>query len=208
MLLVAAIASPTLLNLLAKPEAKEAISPVGSFSIPNVFDGDISPDGQRIAVATSNGIEIRDFTDGRLERRLGQARTDRVSWSPDGKKVAAMDEENLYVWDLASSVPEPRLRIRIRMQSPVSQPEWFPDSKRIATITQDGPLLIHDTDTGKALRRLDPPEGYSFCNTLSISPTSVIAAGCFEGHNALLILWNSTTTTGPLHAGQSTAFPL
>jgi len=191
MLVVAAIASPTLLNLLGKTEGSKAIAPIASLTLPNLLDGDISPDGQSIAVGTSKGIEIRSLADGSLERRLGSTEAYRVLWSPDGNRIAATSRENLYVyiWDLAFSVSEPKLHL----ERPTSRFNWFPDSKRIATLTRDGSLLIRDTDTGETLCRLDPPEGYSFCDALSISPTSMIAAGCFKGANALLVVWNSTT---------------
>lgn len=189
MLVVIAMTSPVLLSLLGRTADGESIAPVGSFSLPNVFDGEISPDGRSIAVATGKGIEIRSLVDGSLEHVLGSTETYRVLWSPDGTRIAATGREYMYIWDLAFSTSEPNLRI----EDSVSQFDWFPDSKRIAMTTKAGPLLVHKTDTGETLRHLDPPEGYGFCDALSVSPTGVIAAGCFQGEDAIVVLWNSTT---------------
>jgi len=163
-----------------------------TYVLPYVIGGSVSPDGTRLAVSTSCGIEIRSLPTGHLEQRLGENWSTNVAWSPDNKKIASVNGENLTVWDL-SHPQQPSLHISCRDLVLA----WLQDSARIATRSVEA-LTIRDAKTGKTLRQIQPPEDSVFCDTLAVSPTmSVIASAYVEGRGedcrASIVLRNSTT---------------
>lgn len=173
LLVAVAVASPALLGLLAGATVPQ-IAPVASFYLPHVQDASISPRGERIAVATTAGVEIRELESGELERRLGVGRIDRVSWSPDGGMIGAADREAISVWSLEEdqvicSIPYPHFAFA-----------WFPDSRRIATISRNREsLVVWDVQEDLLIHEIKAPDGQRICDTVAVSE-STIALGWWK----------------------------
>ncbi len=75
----------------ASPVPLPAVAPKLVATLPGViWSFDISPDGSKIAIATSKGLEIYDLKNFALLESLEAGVSQyNVSWSPDGKRLAA-----------------------------------------------------------------------------------------------------------------------
>jgi len=195
MLLLLAVASPTLLELFVSAAPQTSLWPASSFVLPALRAGGMAPGGDVIALATTCGVEIRSLHDGRLERRLGNDSTYRISWSPDGKRLAVVGDGDLSlsIWDLTSSSQEPVLQLNTRLGPIDADMDWFADSKRIATISRsENSIILWDAEKGRILRKIQSPIGWTVCHSIAISPRLIATAWARKG-NASIVLYNSTT---------------
>ena len=140
-----------------------------------IWSFDISPDGSQIAIATSKGLEIYDLkTFALLESLEAGASQYDVSWSPDGKRLAAgvglalkSPTENaggeavLRVWDTSTS---PRAgtgataKIVLEtnfagdmLNERILDLAWKPDGSALALSTDIHGVMVVDATTGKLL---------------------------------------------------------
>jgi Tol biopolymer transport system component len=115
-------------------------SVAGAHDIP----GSYSPDGSQIAFVrtTYTVLHLGELwvcnADGSNAHKITDTLVDyRVAWSPDGKRIAADDNKDIVVFDLANLGGQP-LRISIPNAFPTS-PRWEPDGSRLVF------LLSHKT---------------------------------------------------------------
>jgi serine/threonine-protein kinase len=142
-----------------------------------------SPDGERIAFVSPQGIEITPALGGTVRRLVALDRVPFASpaWSPDGRRIAYSDEAGLDVVDVASGQstllakpPQPLVRGSYWFDL-----QWSPDGRWIAASsgnfefafsslnlgnTLGSRILLIDTENGR-LTALPAPEG-----ALEISP--------------------------------------
>ena len=161
-----------------------------------------SPDGTRLAVASSIGIWIYDAESGE-ELALLTGYTDyvnSVAFSPDGNTLASGSEDvteddtevaTVCLWDVTSG---DLIRTLTGHPSSVSSVAFSPDGKTIASISSDWWnddyfILLWDVSTGTLKYELT--EYTDYVNSVSFSPDGkTIAVGSEE---STVRLWDATT---------------
>jgi WD40 repeat protein/DNA-binding SARP family transcriptional activator len=109
--------------------------------VPGAFDAALSPDGKRLAVSTQLGgrSAVFDVETGEKAFRLSEDESRAVSWSPDGRYVAATSDASIEVWDAATG----RLRHTLLGHGGlVWDVAWSPDSSRLVTGGSDGTARV------------------------------------------------------------------
>jgi TolB protein len=93
-----------------------------------------SPDSRHVVCSDyEKGIQVLDTVDGTATQLADSGRT--ASWSPDGRKIAFIDEYRLFVIPAAGG---PRRRLGIHKAAEFAAPTWSPDSQRVAYISPGG----------------------------------------------------------------------
>jgi WD40 repeat protein len=135
---------------------------------------DFSPDGQRLAATTRDGIKIWRVNDGQLQRTLQADKSDngatlRINFSPDGQTIAASSVDNtVRIWRISDSQLVTTLKGH---ENWVNDVRFSSDGQIIATASTDRTVKFWTRD-GQLLRTLEGHE--SAVNTLSFSPDSQI----------------------------------
>jgi serine/threonine protein kinase/WD40 repeat protein len=126
---------------------------IGSFSSAELARGDatvLSPDGQLVAAVEKSGT-LRQYdaeTGLPLPRAFEVGEwTDKLTISPDGRRIAAVrpEDHSVRVWDLATgrpagpALPHPREIYRVA---------FSPDGRLIASGSLDGPAWVWDIASG------------------------------------------------------------
>lgn len=100
-----------------------------------------SPDGERLAYATSSMVYVADLATGRSTRAVDGlfGSVVNMAWSPDGTRLVLGDsfaDGRIVVADLTGSDPltgsEPRVIVDLEWDQPPAQPVWSPDGTRVA----------------------------------------------------------------------------
>jgi WD40 repeat protein len=157
--------------------------------------GTFSPDGARLAVLDRDGSTmLLDATTGQVLRRLGKvkAHVPSVVYSPDGRWIAANDEETgrttkVVIWDAKTG------RLARSLDAGASSLErlaFSPDGRRLGATSDDLRVRVWDAETG---RKLWFAVAHSYlARALAFSPDGKqIATG--GGGDAPLKIWDSTT---------------
>jgi WD40 repeat protein/serine/threonine protein kinase len=77
-------------------------------------------------------------------------------WSPDGRRIAAVNNRTIKVWDLSSGN---ELLTLTNQFSSVRTVAWSPDSRRLARVTAYGKkVVVCDITIGKDTVEFDPPD--------------------------------------------------
>lgn len=157
---------------------------------------DHSPDGSRF-VHTVNawGIHVRDASSGKLlaEKYLVSARS--VAWSPDGKWIAvgkfgeecAILDANTLETVTVLSVPN-ALEVRCVRWHPNSR--WLAEAGRYRTPGTATEIRVHDTQSGKVLKRLAGHDGEVFHLSWDPSGNKLASSDRTE-----VIVWNHADET-------------
>lgn len=115
------------------------------------FNTALSPDGKRLAVVGESGESaVFDLKTGSEAFRLSGARSWGVSWSADGRYIAAGRHGDVGVWQAATG----KLRHTLIGHSGfIWSVAWSPDSSRLVTGGSDGVAKVWDV-RAKAAREL------------------------------------------------------
>jgi len=127
---------------------------VGSFTMP-VWQVAFSPDGVRLAAATSEGsIHFWKWPEGTAETNLRHpGGATGLAFSPDGKRIATSGyDAALRIWSLTSRGQEAAL---VGHAGTIWSVAWSPDGKRIASGGEDRTVRIWDAADGKLLKTIE-----------------------------------------------------
>ncbi len=123
---------------------------------------DVSRDSKVIALATSAGVMLYDFSSQKHLRTLNEtADIFSVAWSPDGSRLAAgsvlmagsdMGTAHLVVWDTSTwkTVFEPDFG-REMLNETFRDIAWSPDSRSLAVSTDVDGVIVFDMQTGNVI---------------------------------------------------------
>jgi WD40 repeat protein/DNA-binding SARP family transcriptional activator len=169
--------------------------------VPQAIDTALSPDGRRVAVARWwPGEEVGAVFDVRTGRQLfvldgpnccASPISRGVSWSPDGRLVAASSEGTARVWDAAGT---PRHTL-LGHSGFVLSVAWSPDSSRLVTGGSDGTAKVWDigSDGGRELWSLSAQETRSGILGVAFSHDgSRVMAG--DASISAVQVWNLAST--------------
>ncbi len=108
--------------------------------VDDAFGTALSPDGKRVAAASVSGRgAVFDVESGEKAFRLSGGESRAVSWSPDGRYVAASSDASIKVWEAAGG----RLRHTLLGHGDrVWSVAWSPDSSRLVTGAEDGLVKV------------------------------------------------------------------
>lgn len=176
---------------------------------------DWSPNGQRVAVASSTGIWLYDnnlndvsYAESPLNLVLD------MRFSPTGEKIAAVNMEGqIYIWEIAQLSEHFRPLTTMQAEFGLFSLTWSPDGNQLATGSWNGDVHIWNTETGELLI-LIPNLGGNLggsVTSLAWSPDgSQIAIGVSGGSESYLYLWEVQTEVlskkitiqaAPIHLG-------
>jgi hypothetical protein len=152
-----------------------------------------SPDGQRLASASSDGtVKVWDTQTGQEALVLRRRRVDLVSevqslaFSPDGRWLAlGNDDQTVTVWDAQSGE---EIRTFQEGTGPVNSMVFSPDSQRLITASVDGTVKVWDVQTGQDLLTL---KGGGSCVAISSDGQRLAAGGVSE----TVKLWETVPPT-------------
>ena len=90
-----------------------------------------SPDGLRLAVASSQGeIEVRDGTGKKiLEWNAAAGSVENIAWSPDAARIATLGDGALSLWNASDGQEQKTVSLGARATL-----AWSPDSRQIAVV--------------------------------------------------------------------------
>jgi WD40 repeat protein len=118
-----------------------------------------SPDGTRIVTGGNEGVKVWD---GRMEQIIISVPGRYAAFSSDGKQLVVgggpqrvEESRNVTIWDLDTGG---KVRTFYGHDLPVLSVAFSPDDKLIASCSEEGQAIIHDTVTGKQRYQLLPAE--------------------------------------------------
>ena len=160
-----------------------AIARLGKGSINEIA---YSPDGTRLAVASSIGVWLYDATTYQEVALLTGGKDDvhSVSFSPDGSTLASGSLHTVRLWDVETG--ENIKTLRGQNQFWVHSVSFSPDGSTLASGSWEDTVRLWDVETGKNIKTLKGHTG----RVLSVffSPDgSTLASGSWDG---TILLWD------------------
>ncbi|HTI70556.1 MAG TPA: serine/threonine-protein kinase, partial [Candidatus Limnocylindria bacterium] len=123
-------------------------------------DYDFSPDGQFVAVGLpEKGVSLHRLADGKeVGRWLGGNVFTRVRFSPDGRRLAALDGARAPVRDVfVIGIPKMTLVNHLNLGASPNSVAWSSDSRLLAVSEGDNTIGIHDSASGRLLSSIHSP---------------------------------------------------
>ena len=171
-----------------------------------------SPDGKKLAVASSIGIWLYDantykefaLLTGNWEK-LSSRKFVKVKYSPDGKILASVNHNEIYLWNTYTGNINAKIREHIYG---ITDIVFSPDGQTLVSSSKDATLRLWDTQTGNLKGVISEKRGVK---ALGFSPDGKILASS-GGENNAIRLWDFktcqhvATLRGATHSIHSLAF--
>src|SRR5439155_4197366 len=149
----------------------------------------LSPDGERLAIATMGPIEIHEIKSGKTVNSLwmGFHVPHHLAFSADGKRLAAaVWDGTVRVWD----IPSGKLLHTFRHADRATCVAFHPNGKQLASGSCDNTAKIWDLETGNEVQTLGGHIGYVM--TLAYSPDgSLLATASGHRYAGEVQLWET-----------------
>ncbi len=158
-----------------------------TWPVPDVSAAVFSPDATAVVVARPRELRMIDLAGREAPvRRAVPEIFGTVAFSPDGKRVAALDlrGEDVRVWTPASG----RLR-PLALKRPAAALTFTPDGRSVAVGGKDGDVAFLPLGTSEPDPDLDGPSGS--VSDLAYAGASVLATA---GASGTVVLWDPTAT--------------
>jgi len=143
----------------------------------------LAPDQTRLATVTSNGT-VRVWTLATAAGSYAHKGVARAAFHPDGRRLLAVSDFLVQVWDLATGAP-----LALRTTGQISHATFSPDGRRVVTTALDGIAKVWDTASGAEMLSLGHGRRLSHA---SFSPDGrwLATAGRAAGGQYDVALWN------------------
>lgn len=168
-----------------------------------VFDLDLSPDGQLIALGNVAGpASLWEAATGkRLHLLRGiSGGVYRVAFSPDGHRVAGVGQDNyLHVWDVSSgievfSMPAHGEGVSGGLFPGTLDVAYSPDGMRLVTVGADGLGKVWNSETGQQVLTL---EGHTdSLHSVAYSPDGRLIATTSDERDTSVRVWDAQSGDG------------
>ncbi|WP_369175030.1 PQQ-binding-like beta-propeller repeat protein [Streptomyces sp. R28] len=151
----------------------------------------LSPDGSTVALRRGNDLSVLDTDRGELKSspRLseGSRQLDNLLLSRDGTTLAAQTSSTVVVWDTATGDLQTSLEAP-NSTAPIKPLVFSPDGSVLVTGSDDGPLRLWDTVSGRLDATLEGSDGVT---AAAYSPDGrFLATG---GPSGSVRLWETAT---------------
>ena len=126
-----------------------------------------------------------------IGRRVNINKVTAISWSPDGKQIAAAVGPHVVVWDTTNMerIPDRDQVFDRNLNYDINDVAWSPDGKMIAAASSEFSVYVLDPQTGETTQQFKGHKRQVNC--VAWSPNSKMLASGDEG--GLIYLWNITT---------------
>ena len=155
---------------------------------------EFTPDGQRLAMAGTDGVVRITELDGKVAHRLGELKggIDCIAFSPDRRRLAvAGSDGTVQVWDVGSGRPSLRLE---RPSDSINSLVYSPDGKFLAAAGGDGIVRVWSSSSGQEVHSL---RGHTEpVRSVRFSPDGRHLASA--GEDRMIRLWDLSSGTAVL----------
>ncbi len=148
--------------------------------------------GVLASAGDDNNIYFWNVASGQLiGQRININKINAISWSPDGKQIAAAVGPHVVVWNTANmeKIPDRDMVFDRNLNFDINDIAWSPDGKMIAAASSDFSVYVLDPQTGNTAQQFQGPK--SKVRSVAWSPNSKLLA--FGDDNGLIYMWNPIT---------------
>ncbi|MCI1778550.1 MAG: S41 family peptidase [Bacteroidales bacterium] len=148
--------------------------PVRNIPISNMSEFEASPDGKEIAFVNRGEVFVTGVSDSRTKRITNTPEQERmITWSPDGKYLLYSAERNgsWNIYKVSLKYPDEKYfyASTILKTEPVVenasddyQPEYSPDGKKLAYVSERNILKVMNVKSGKTVTVLPEGQNHSY----------------------------------------------
>ena len=143
-----------------------------------IYEVKYSPDGTRLAVASSCGDWLYDSVSGdpiALMRDGNSICAIRVAFSPDGRALAVAADDIVRLWDTVTG--ELKHTLRGKRFGDVMSLAFSPDGRTLAVASWDGRLSLWNAATGTHKRQVEGHTGRASCIAFSPDGRTLASGG-------------------------------
>lgn len=145
-----------------------------------------SPDGNSVAIALTNTVQIWNIPTDKLVNSLDVSNTDLtiLKWSPDGQKLLDTSINTIQLWNTENYQPSATITETGTFESV----EFSPDSKKLVTTILENEAELWDASSGNQLFVFKG--GDDFTNSAHFNPngTEIVTTG----NKGSIHIWDST----------------
>jgi WD40 repeat protein len=111
----------------------------------------------------------------RMLEKAGSEAVESLAFSPDDRRIAAVQFRTTRFWDQASGKELKQLAVQRHWDA--HSIAWLPDGKRVVVGGAGGQVEVREVDTGKVLASLSDHTGTVWCVASSLDGRHLVSAG-------------------------------